>query len=571
MSKNTLLSELINYISANSSGNVVIAAPTSGFALDVTGTGRFTGALTLGSTITNGTFTYTLPSATGTLALTSSLGSYLPLSGGTLTGALNGTSATFSGAFEAGRTGGSVTAGDLSVDPTSLSANVYVGRLSSTSNDNTNFIVRNRIGGELFKVIGNTGAATFTGGLTVNNNSSSSPFELNNTLTSNYLFINSPVALEAMTRYYNPTAGNWYTGIRASAGIGTTASYHIFSSTYGADVLALNTNGTASFAGNVGIGTTAPTSILDIKAADPNLSINQTTQSNNSGIRFKTNDNEIGKITAQGANGNMDINMGVSSGWGGYITFRTDTSERMRITSGGNVGIGTTSPSGRLTVNTGTNENVSILSAGGGDMRISALNDAASANVQLSIQGSPLLFRVSGGVEAMRITSAGFVLIGSTAADPVSSNVAGISFEGSLGSGKFSRLNNACLDVNRVGGTDGEVVRMYKTGTQVGNISVTSSSTSYNTSSDYRLKEDLKSINGLEIVNKIKVYDYKWKAEDSRMDGVLAHELAEVLPYAVQGVKDGEQMQSVDYSKIVPVMVQAIKDLKSEIETLKNK
>ena len=113
MSKNTLLSELINYISANSSGNVVIAAPTSGFALDVTGTGRFTGALTLGSTITNGTFTYTLPGATGTLALTSSLGSYLPLTGGTLTGALGGTSASFSGTITSttGTTGARITLG----------------------------------------------------------------------------------------------------------------------------------------------------------------------------------------------------------------------------------------------------------------------------------------------------------------------------------------------------------------------------------------------------------------------------------------------------------------------------
>jgi hypothetical protein len=72
-----------------------------------------------------------------------------------------------------------------------------------------------------------------------------------------------------------------------------------------------------------------------------------------------------------------------------------------------NVGIGTSSTSGRLTVNTGTNENVSILSAAVGDLRISALNDAASSNVQLSIQGSPLIFRVLGGVEAMRITNTG--------------------------------------------------------------------------------------------------------------------------------------------------------------------
>jgi hypothetical protein len=73
MTKISNLYSLTNYITANSSGNVVIATPTSGFALDVTGTGRFTGQLTLGSTITNGTFTYTLPAATGTLALTSAI------------------------------------------------------------------------------------------------------------------------------------------------------------------------------------------------------------------------------------------------------------------------------------------------------------------------------------------------------------------------------------------------------------------------------------------------------------------------------------------------------------------
>jgi hypothetical protein len=61
-------------------------------------TANFTGQLTLGSTITNGTYTYTLPSATGTLALTSALTGYLPLAGGTLTGALGGTSATFTAA-----------------------------------------------------------------------------------------------------------------------------------------------------------------------------------------------------------------------------------------------------------------------------------------------------------------------------------------------------------------------------------------------------------------------------------------------------------------------------------------
>lgn len=100
----------------------------------------------------------------------------------------------------------------------------------------------------------------------------------------------------------------------------------------------------------------------------------------------------------------------------------------------------------------------------------------------------------------------------------------------------------------------------------VGTIISTNSSTTYNTSSDYRLKEDLKEVNGLEKVSAIKVYDFKWKIEDVRMDGVLAHELAEVLPYAVYGDKDGVDedgkpiMQGVDYSKIVPVLVKAIQE-----------
>jgi hypothetical protein len=94
----TVVSATSNILCIFQSANVVVGSGTdSGFRFDVNGTTRITGQLTLGSTITNGTYTYTLPSATGTLALTSALSGYLPLTGGTLTGALGGTSATFSG------------------------------------------------------------------------------------------------------------------------------------------------------------------------------------------------------------------------------------------------------------------------------------------------------------------------------------------------------------------------------------------------------------------------------------------------------------------------------------------
>lgn len=76
-------------------GNLLLGSRNNATSdkLQVTGNAKITGIITLGSTITNGTYTYTLPSATGTLALTSNLSDYLPLTGGTLTGALTITNA----------------------------------------------------------------------------------------------------------------------------------------------------------------------------------------------------------------------------------------------------------------------------------------------------------------------------------------------------------------------------------------------------------------------------------------------------------------------------------------------
>lgn len=85
MSKNTNLSFLTDFLTAdivNSRVGMNNVSPQSTF--DVTGTGKFSGILTLGSTVSNGTYTYTLPSATGTLALTSdipSVSGYVPYTG----------------------------------------------------------------------------------------------------------------------------------------------------------------------------------------------------------------------------------------------------------------------------------------------------------------------------------------------------------------------------------------------------------------------------------------------------------------------------------------------------------
>ncbi len=128
--------------------------------------------------------------------------------------------------------------------------------------------------------------------------------------------------------------------------------------------------------------------------------------------------------------------------------------------------------------------------------------------------------------------------------------------------------------------TTGEQIHFYGSSTtKVGSVTSNGNSTSYNTSSDYRLKEDAKDFNGLAMVEQMQVYDFKWKdavnedgetMQGHRSHGVYAHELESVMPRAVVGEKDADTMQGVDYSKIVPVLIKAIQELQEEIRLLKN-
>ena len=73
------------------------------------------------------------------------------------------------------------------------------------------------------------------------------------------------------------------------------------------------------------------------------------------------------------------------------------------------------------------------------------------------------------------------------------------------------------------------------------------------------------------MVSKIPVYDFKWKTNEIRSYGVVAHELQEILPEAVSGIKDEEEMQGVDYGKITPILIKAIQELEARIKILENK
>ena len=122
-----------------------------------------------------------------------------------------------------------------------------------------------------------------------------------------------------------------------------------------------------------------------------------------------------------------------------------------------------------------------------------------------------------------------------------------------------------------------DAVANYSSGTYVGGIVYADTTCSFPTSSDYRLKYDLRDFDGTSLLSRIKVYDFAWKLDDTRSYGVIAHELQEVLSDAVTGEKDrmgsnGEiKSQGVDYSKIVPVLIKTIQELQERIIQLNSK
>jgi hypothetical protein len=256
--------------------------------------------------------------------------------------------------------------------------------------------------------------------------------------------------------------------------------------------------------------------------------------------------------------------------------------EALTINHTGNVGIGTTSPSTKFDVFTNGTTNYISNRSNGTDGSIQGLifvggsyNRAIITSVNEATNGGYLAFQTytgGNGAEVMRITSAGNVLVGRTSGGLT--NATGVTISQSS-IGMQTEGNAAQIIMNRTT-SDGTIVEIRRNNIAVGTISVTTTATAYNTSSDYRLKESIKPLNsGLARVNALKPSVYNWKSDGSNGEGFLAHELAEVVPLAVTGQKDAVNddgsinPQSVDLSKVVPILVAAIQELTKEMELLK--
>jgi hypothetical protein len=106
----------------------------------------------------------------------------------------------------------------------------------------------------------------------------------------------------------------------------------------------------------------------------------------------------------------------------------------------------------------------------------------------------------------------------------------------------------------------------------VGNISVTSSATTYNTSSDQRLKENIVDApSASNDIDAIQVRSFDWKVNGSHQKyGMVAQELQTVAPEAVSAPEDPEEMMGVDYSKLVPMMLKEIQSLRARVSELES-
>ena len=298
--------------------------------------------------------------------------------------------------------------------------------------------------------------------------------------------------------------------------------------------------------GRLGLGTSSPSFPLHVVTDSGTYEV-VTIQNGSSAALFRA----IGS-------GGGSVDFGAEVGTADTAIIRTGSTERMRIDSSGRVGIGTTSPNLKLHVSQAD---------GSAQMRLERTGSNTGSMI-LGADGDGLKIFNSSVQEKMRITSGGDLLIGSGGAEPSATQI-GLKI-GYASSGTF--VNNA----KNITTTTAHI-NFFNPNGLVGAIKTSGSSTSYVTSSDYRLKENVVDMTGaLDRVDQLEPKRFNFIAdEDTTVDGFLAHEVQDIVPEAVTGEKDevdedgNDIYQGIDQSKLVPLLVGAIKELRAEVNSLK--
>jgi hypothetical protein len=318
--------------------------------------------------------------------------------------------------------------------------------------------------------------------------------------------------------------------------------------------IALNPHG-----GNVGIGTTSPSTQLHVYDA-----------SSHSEIRVATSASGDDKVPALSFNNTaVEWSLGVKAD--NHLHVRENTASytsRVTIADGGNIGIGTEAPATILHAKASGDAELRLEAGTNSDARV-RFGDATDNDlgyIGFNRNSGYMNFSISNTQgEHMRIDSAGRVLIGHSSAVGGHSELLGIDTDSASGYGIFISGNASSATQT--------AIRFYDSGASagvVGSITFATSSTAYNTSSDYRLKENVETMqNGLIRLNKLNPVKFTWKETGKESEGFIAHEVDEIFSDCVHGEKDGDEMQGMDYGRITPLLVKAIQEQQEQIETLK--
>ena len=345
--------------------------------------------------------------------------------------------------------------------------------------------------------------------------------------------------------------------------------------------------------GNVGIGTSSPYSRFTVVPSSTPTTV------------AGANQITVGESTANSA---YRLQIGyLNNGAGGYNgsiqVYDNGNAQSLILNgAGGNVGIGTSSPSYKLTVqssNSAAGFERTIVRRTGDQTnfyRTSIVyNDSASSVGPYAAYSSGIYheygggFGASGGLtfatnsanagpitfatadtERMRIDSSGNVGIGTSSP----STFAKLSVVSSAFNGFYvdaqGVASNAVFNKNN---TSGGYLVFNFSGVGVGSVTTNGTTTSYNTTSDRRLKHDIVDAPAAsDLIDAIKVRGFKWNADDSEQRyGFIAQELVEVAPEAVHVPEDEDQMMAVDYSKLVPMLVKELQSVRARLAILEGK
>ena len=277
----------------------------------------------------------------------------------------------------------------------------------------------------------------------------------------------------------------------------------------------------------------------------------------------------------QGTDSNTGINFGSDT-----VNINTGGATRATVESNGRLGIGTTSPDFNCEIEGsggGTGVSLGVTNTGSDPAGINLKSGHGNWSIYNSKSiGDALEFRdESASAVRMHIGSAGDIMCGSTTVEVGRGNTTiGVTLrpEGRV----YYNSDSSFSSFGR--NSDGAVLVFTRSGTDVGNISVTSSATSYNTGSDYRLKENVTAISdGITRLKTLKPSRFNFKVDkDTTVDGFIAHEVTAV-PEAITGTKDevdsdnNPVYQGIDQSKLVPLLTAALQEAVAKIETLETK